>query len=296
VRVVGDEDVLLVRQVLQAQEYWRLKGLKADVVIVNEDPSSYLDEMHAQLTAVMDNGPWRTWKHRSGGAYLLRGDLIGKVQRTLIEAVSRAVLGGGRGDLRAQLDTPHPVQSRQRPAFAAAAPTEPNPSLIEAPIAPPPMTFTNGLGGFTDRGRAYTIVLEGDQETPLPWVNVIANDTFGTIVTTSGSAHTWSENSRENRLTSFANDPSSIPPPKRCTFATTTPGTRGHRPRADDASRHERAVRGPSFGRRHTLLADDARPAPRARRVRGRRRSGEVLAADPDERRRGRAKPQRVCL
>ena len=207
VRVVGDEDVLLVRQVLQAQEYWRLKGLKADVVIVNEDPSSYLDEMHAQLTAVMDNGPWRTWKQRSGGAYLLRGDLIGKVQRTLIEAVSRAVLGGGRGDLRAQLDTPHRAQSRQRPAFAAAAPTEPNPSPIEAPIAPPPMTLTNGLGGFTDRGRAYTIVLEGDQETPLPWVNVIANDTFGTIVTTSGSSHTWSENSRENRLTSFANDP-----------------------------------------------------------------------------------------
>jgi cyclic beta-1,2-glucan synthetase len=69
------------------------------------------------------------------------------------------------------------------------------------------MTLTNGLGGFTDHGRAYTIVLEGDQETPLPWVNVMSNPSFGTIVTASGSAHTWSENSRENRLTSFANDP-----------------------------------------------------------------------------------------
>ncbi len=69
------------------------------------------------------------------------------------------------------------------------------------------MTLTNGLGGFTDEGRAYAIVLEGDQETPLPWANVIANAHFGTIVTASGSAHTWSENSRENRLTSFANDP-----------------------------------------------------------------------------------------
>ena len=208
VRVVGDEDLLLVRQVLQAQEYWRLKGLKADVVILNEDPSSYLAEIHAQLTALLDNGPWRTWKHRSGGAYLLRGDLIGKVQRTLIEAVSRAVLGGARGDLRAQLDTPHPVQSHRRPDFAAAASSlSTDPSLIERPIAPPPMTLTNGLGGFTDQGRTYTIVLEGDQETPLPWVNVIANATFGTVVTASGSAHTWSENSRENRLTSFANDP-----------------------------------------------------------------------------------------
>src|SRR6202023_99827 len=109
VRIVGDDDVGLVRQVLQAQEYWRLKGLSADVVILNEDPSSYLDEIHAQLTALLDNGPWRLWKNRSGGAYLLRADLIGKVERTLIEAVARAVLGGDRGDLRAQLDKPHPV-------------------------------------------------------------------------------------------------------------------------------------------------------------------------------------------
>jgi cyclic beta-1,2-glucan synthetase len=69
------------------------------------------------------------------------------------------------------------------------------------------MRLTNHLGGFTDDGRAYAIVLQGDQETPLPWVNVIANPRFGTVVTASGAAHSWSENSRENRLTSFANDP-----------------------------------------------------------------------------------------
>ena len=208
VRVIGDDDVGLVRQVLEAQEYWRLKGLSADVVILNEDPSSYLDEIHAQLTALLDTGPWRMWKHRSGGAYLLRGDLIGKMDRTLIEAVARAVLGGDRGDLRAQLDKPHPVQSTRRPVFAAApSPESTVLPLIDQAVAPPSTTLTTGLGGFTDEGRAYAIVLEGDRETPLPWANVIANAHFGTVVTASGSAHTWSENSRENRLTSFANDP-----------------------------------------------------------------------------------------
>ena len=124
VRVVGDDDVALVRQVLQAQEYWRLKGLSADVVILNEDPSSYLDEMHAQLTALLDNGPWRTWKHRSGGAYLLRGDLIGKAERTLIEAVARAVLGGDRGDLRAHLDKPHPVHEQPASGVRGRLPSD----------------------------------------------------------------------------------------------------------------------------------------------------------------------------
>jgi cyclic beta-1,2-glucan synthetase len=208
VRILGNDDVALVRQVLQAQEYWRLKGLSADVVILNEDPSSYLDEVHAQLTALLDNGPWRTWKHRSGGAYLLRGDRISQAERTLLEAVARAVVDADRGDLSEQLDKPHPVQDSRRPAFAAGPVPEPADASHAAPhIAPPPMTLTNGLGGFTDEGRAYAIVLQGDQETPLPWANVIANAAFGTIVTASGSAHTWSENSRENRLTSFANDP-----------------------------------------------------------------------------------------
>jgi cyclic beta-1,2-glucan synthetase len=73
------------------------------------------------------------------------------------------------------------------------------------------MTLRNGLGGFTDDGRAYAIVLNGTRETPMPWTNVIANPQFGTVVTASGSAHTWSGNSRENRLTPFANDPVSDP-------------------------------------------------------------------------------------
>jgi cyclic beta-1,2-glucan synthetase len=208
VRVVGakgGKDLQLVRQVLQAQEYWRLKGLSADVVILNEDPSSYLDEVHGQLTALLDNGPWRTWKHRSGGAYLLRADLIGQAERTLLAAVARAILVGDHGDLRAQLDTPHPVQASRRPAFQAGALPE---WVAPAPSGPPfAMRLSNGTGGFVGDGHAYAIVLQGDEDTPLPWANVIANASFGTVVTSSGAAHTWSENSRENRLTSFANDP-----------------------------------------------------------------------------------------
>jgi cyclic beta-1,2-glucan synthetase len=52
----GGERPAPVRQVLQAQEYWRLKGLSADVVILNEHPLSYLDEMHAALEACWTKG------------------------------------------------------------------------------------------------------------------------------------------------------------------------------------------------------------------------------------------------
>jgi cyclic beta-1,2-glucan synthetase len=213
---VGGDDLALVRQALQAQEYWRLKGLRADVVILNEHPVSYLDEMHSRLTALLDDGPWRTWKHQSGGAYLLRADVMGPAERTLLQAVARAVLDGTRGDLRSQLDRAHLDRSHARAdAPAPFVPADGSEALADVwpggEVAVPEMTLANTIGGFTDEGRAYTMVLRGDQETPLPWANVIANPHFGTIVSNAGASHTWSTNSRENRLTPFANDPVSDP-------------------------------------------------------------------------------------
>jgi cyclic beta-1,2-glucan synthetase len=56
-----------------------------------------------------------------------------------------------------------------------------------------------------------TILGEG-QWTPAPWINVIANPSFGFQVSESGGGYTWSVNSRENQLTPWSNDPVSDPP------------------------------------------------------------------------------------
>jgi cyclic beta-1,2-glucan synthetase len=208
VRMVGESDVSLVRQVLQAQEYWRLKGLQADVVIINEHPIGYMDDLQSAITAVLQEGPWTTWQHKPGGAYLLRADQMSPQERNVLEAVAAAVLRADQGDLRAQLDLPEAPP----PAPQMLVPSKSTRLLSpDPPVAAPALSFSHRRGGFTDNGRAYAVVLEADDETPMPWVNVIANPRFGTIVTASGSAQTWSVNSRENRLTPFANDPVSDP-------------------------------------------------------------------------------------
>ena len=79
----------VVRQALEAQEYWRLKGLKADLVILNEHPVSYLDEVQSRLTALLDEGPWRMWKHQPGGAFLLRADTMGRAERDAVHGGRR---------------------------------------------------------------------------------------------------------------------------------------------------------------------------------------------------------------
>ncbi|MGE3955508.1 MAG: glucoamylase family protein [Vicinamibacterales bacterium] len=207
VRIDDDAGLPLVRQALQAQEYWRLKGLTADLVVLNDHAGGYLDEMQARLTEALNDGPWSTWQHRPGGAYVLRTDRMAHEERVLLEAASAAVLRAGAGDLRTQLERPDvavPVSEPLAPPRPARAHADVQPEL-------PVLALDNGVGGFTDGGRAYAFAVDGTRCPPMPWVNVIANPQFGTIVTSSGAAHTWAGNSRENRLTPFANDPVSDP-------------------------------------------------------------------------------------
>src|SRR5439155_23759543 len=207
VRVVQDGDLSLVRQVLRAQEYWRLKGLSADVVILNEHPASYLDEMQEQLQGLLEKGPWAAWKHRPGGVFLLPGDGMPEAERVILFAAARAVLSGDRGELADQLDLPYPEPSWPGELVARPVSRAVNSNDAVRDVEAPRLTHGNGIGGFTAGGREYVIVLEGDADTPLPWVNVIANERFGTILGATGAAWTWSGNSRENRLTPFGNDP-----------------------------------------------------------------------------------------
>jgi cyclic beta-1,2-glucan synthetase len=204
-RVAEVSGMSLVRQVLTAQAYWRIKGLRADVVILNEHPADYLDEMQALLSGLVQEAPWGGWFGKTGGVFLVRSDGMAETDRHLLSAVARAILVGDLGGLVSQLERPASWIYDEHDVPPAAALASPPPAA--APVAVPRLLMENGLGGFTPDGREYVVVLEGERETPLPWSNVLANPAFGTIVSSSGSAFSWAGNSRENRLTPFANDP-----------------------------------------------------------------------------------------
>ncbi|MGB2714702.1 MAG: glucoamylase family protein [Vicinamibacterales bacterium] len=207
---VGDASAIaLVRQLLHAQEYWRVKNLRADLVILNDHPADYLDEVQSQLMNLISEPRWNGWANKPGGMFLLRSDGMPDVDRHLLSAVARIILRGDLGELGPQLDRKAPWLSPAEivPPSSRLRPPKPAP----VPVSFGPRVMENGIGGFTPDGREYVIVLEGDRETPLPWSNVLANPDFGTLLSASGAAYTWAGNSRENRLTPFANDPISDP-------------------------------------------------------------------------------------
>ena len=84
--------------------------------------------------------------------------------------------------------------------------------MAEAPLPNPPMEFFNSMGGFAKDGREYLTVLDGNQRTPAPWINVVANPSFGFITSTDGGGFSWSINAQQNAITPWSNDAVGDPP------------------------------------------------------------------------------------
>lgn len=211
VRIETDEEQAVVRQLVRAHEYWHLKGISADLVILNAKGTSYAQDLQESLEATVrasrsSMGHEENGEH--GNIFVLRADLLPERDQILLSTAARVVILARRGTLSEQVMRLQRVEPAQAPVRL--------PSPGEGPAATPPpaldLLFFNGLGGFTPDGREYVTALGQGQWTPAPWVNVVANPEFGFLVSEAGSGSTWSENSRENKLTPWSNDPVSDPP------------------------------------------------------------------------------------
>jgi len=209
VRIEGSEDIDVVRQMLRANEYWRMKQLAVDLVILNEKPNSYVQDLQVTLeTMVRTSRSGQPDQSVSGNVYVLRGDLLSPEVVGLLQSCARVVIPARRGNLAEQvrripdaaIKTPS-IPARRTPGAALPVANQPHPEL----------EFFNGFGGFANNGREYMTILNKDQWTPAPWINVISNRHFGFQVSTEGSGFTWSMNSQQNQITAWSNDPVADP-------------------------------------------------------------------------------------
>jgi cellobiose phosphorylase len=203
---IGDAaNIDLARQLVQAHAYWRLKGLAVDLVIWNEDHAGYRQLLHEQIMGLIAAGAEANITDRPGGIFVKPADQISNEDRILLQTVARAIITDSRGSLADQISRRGPMDVLV-PRF-----TPIRSHHAEAPAADGPprhdLLFFNGLGGFTPDGREYVMTIAHGHTTPAPWVNVLSNPHFGTVVSESGPATTWSENAHEFRLTPWTNDP-----------------------------------------------------------------------------------------
>jgi cyclic beta-1,2-glucan synthetase len=202
---IGDQSQIhLVREVVIAHEYWRVKGLIVDLIIWNEDLSGYRQALNEQILNAIGARAEMSILDKPGGIFVRNIDHISDEDKILMQTVARVIITDTAGTLseqamrRAPQKLPMPRLPRSR-----------SPRIESLPAGPIPrkdLVAFNGLGGFTPDGREYVIATSSQSPTPAPWVNVLANPSFGTVITESGGAYTWYDNSNRLRLTPWQND------------------------------------------------------------------------------------------
>ncbi len=211
-QIDDSEDIAVLHQAISAHEYWHMRQQAVDLVVLNDRMSSYVQDLQIAIEGAVRSArsrPQAPGIHApaKGTIHALRSDLLHAGARAQLFSVARVIIVASRGDIAQQL-----ARLSSLPATEPLA--LPSPPETPCPVPPPDLPtleFFNGTGGFDREGREYVTILRDGKTTPAPWINVIANTGFGFQVSAEGSGHVWSENSRENQLTPWSNDPVTDP-------------------------------------------------------------------------------------
>lgn len=200
----ASEETGLLRTLVGAHQLWRRAGLRVDLVILQTLGSAYVEPVRDEVVELLQEVGATESLGRQGGIHLVFADQVGDDQVGLLEAMAWAILDANAGSLADQIEQAS-IHRLEAPPILPSLDYEPEAEL--AMTLPEALELDNGFGGFANGGREYSIHLEPGASTPAPWVNVLANEAFGTLVTETGGGFSWSINSGEHRLTPWTNDP-----------------------------------------------------------------------------------------
>ena len=208
VRLADLSEIDLAEMLIKAYKYWRLKGLRVDLVIINDSIGSYQQELQNSLQHLIETCSQMYYNSdpagKNGQVFLIAGNQPSPEDLLLFETVARLSLRSDCGNLLSQMMQLNLKTSLFPPQRDIQLPEDLSQDTYDEPKN---LLFFNGFGGFTTCGREYQICLKTKELLPAPWINVIANSSFGFQISESGGGYTWAENSREFKISPWSNDP-----------------------------------------------------------------------------------------
>lgn len=225
-RINNVEDIRAAKDVVMAYEFCKKNLIKVDLVMLNEQEYGYTDEVNSLLMGITSNLRMYDENPQKRSLFILQSHMMSIAEQDLLFIASRLVINAKTGFsywfTKEILADKLLAEKRLPPYFAkrnySRLLTEENQvenfsnNTNAITIRRAHSEFYNNIGGFTNHGEEYEIRLNAGQKTPMPWINVIANEHFGFHISESGSGYSWSGNSRENKLTTWSNDPVMDPP------------------------------------------------------------------------------------
>ena len=203
VRIHSGEGLGLIQSLLRAQPWWSFGALATDVVVLNSEDNSYLSPLQHEIVAQRDRLMQKVQNSfppaEGAGFYLLREHEVSPSEKAALLAMARVVFIADGRPIEVQIAGLKPVWAGQT-KYKAAEPTAlgliPATGLVKTPA-----------GRFDAISGEFVFGISSEQRPQRPWVNVIANETFGFQVSETGSGYTWAINSRQFQITPWSNDP-----------------------------------------------------------------------------------------
>ena len=207
VKVKDISDIEILKQVINVYEYLRVKNINIDLVIVDEGQHSYENYTREGIINIILNKNMGYLQNIRSGIFVLNN--LSKEEIQVLEFRANLVLDVSLGKIERQLtdleeeyiETIKQIGDEKIPQIAE------EPEKIRKKLEDEQLKYCNEYGGFSLDGKEYNIRINKDNKLPTVWSHVLANEKFGTVVTENMGGYTWYKNSRLNRLTAWANNP-----------------------------------------------------------------------------------------
>ena len=208
VKIKDVNDIHIVSDCLKAMEYFRSKNIKIDLIILNEEKNSYEHFIKFEIENEIQNKQLTFLKNSFGGIFVINEKELTKEDIDLLIFRSNLVLDASLGNTDRQIkdleeeyeETIKTVGEEHKKIYVVSDEIE------TLPIDYSNLLYYNDYGGFTDDGKEYVIKINRENKLPTAWSNILANPSFGTVITQNLGGFTWSNNSRLNRISAWNNN------------------------------------------------------------------------------------------
>ena len=205
VTIKNINDIDVIAELVKAYEYFRTKNMEIDLVILNEEKEKYDSYVKDAILDCILNRNLAYMLNSKGGIYVLNN--IKEEDKELITMYSNLVIDAKNGNLNLQLNDIEDDAPKVNANDVVEKIDFIEESKKENLLLNKDLKYYNEYGGFSPDGKEYLIRVNKNDNTPMPWSHVMANENFGTLVTDSMSGYTWYRNSRLNRITAWSNNP-----------------------------------------------------------------------------------------
>lgn len=223
VLIKNDKDIDIVKSMIRLHSYLRNKGLKFDLIIYNDEEVTYEQPLQKNILQYINHLSGEDILNKNGGIFLHNKATMGEDIKDFLIGISSLYVDSSNRDILNEINSENDfiIKHKEAEEYNKVNIAHNNIKKIEIneevkeseyksfeniENLKKSLDLFNGYGGFDKEDGSYVIILDNYKNTPAPWINVISNDNFGFHISEVGSAHTWCENSRENKITPWSND------------------------------------------------------------------------------------------